>query len=273
MPCIETSDGTSIFYKDWGAGRPIVFSHGFPLSADAWDGQLLFFSRNGFRPIAHDRRGHGRSGQPGGLDTMDLYADDLAALIDALDLRDAVLVGHSTGGGEIARYIGRHGTGRVAKVVFVSSIVPKMVRDANNPEGAPSELIDGIRAGLQADRAQLYRDFADGPFFGANRPGAKVSQGIRDDFWRQSMMGSLLSHYQTTYTWAEDYTPDLKRIDRPVLFIQGDDDQVVPFKATGNRVREIIPGATLKVYEGASHAVPMINAERFNAELLAFVEA
>lgn len=270
MPYASAADGTPIFYKDWGKGPPILFSHGWPLSADAWEGQLIHFAQQGFRVIAHDRRGHGRSGQPGGRDSMDIYADDLAALMDALDLQGIVLVGHSTGGGEVARYLGRHGTGRVAKVVFCSSIVPRMMQADDNPDGATAEAIEGLRTGLLADRAQLYRDVADGPFFGANRPGAKVSEGMRDDFWRQSMMGSVLSHFHTSFTWAEDYRPDLRKIDRPVLVIQGDDDQIVPFKATGARVREIIPDARLIIYEGAPHAVPLTHAVRFNADLLAF---
>src|SRR5579883_183248 len=204
MSMITTRDGTEIYFKDWGSGQPVVFSHGWPLSADAWDSQMLFLSQNGFRAIAHDRRGHGRSSQPSNGNDMDTYADDLAEVLDALNITNAVLVGHSTGGGEVARYIGRHGTGRVAKVVLIDAILPQLLKTPANPNGAPKEALDAIRAGSLADRSQYYKDFADGPFFGANRPGAKVSQGIRDEFWRLSMQGGHKNLYECTYTWNVD---------------------------------------------------------------------
>ena len=271
MPFIETSDRTRIFYKDEGAGQPIVFSHGWPLTADAWEGQLYFFASNGFRAIAHDRRGNGRSDQPWQGNDIDTFADDLAALLDALDLEDAVLVGHSTGGGEIARYIGRHGTGRVARAVFISSIVPQAMQTPDNPDGAPPAAFEGLRQGMKADRAQLYHDLADGPFFGANRPGAKVSQGARDDFWRMGMQGGLKGQHDTSFSWEVDYTPDLRRMTKPALVIHGDDDQIVPFKAAGARSVKILPDAELKVYEGGPHGLPVTHADRVNADILAFL--
>ena len=233
---IKTRDGTRIFFKDWGTGQPVVFSHGWPLNADAWESQMVFLGQNGYRTIAHDRRGHGRSSQPSGGNDLDTYADDLAALFEELDLRDAVLVGHSTGGGEVTRYIGRHGTSRVARAVLVSAIPPLMHKTEANPDGLPIRAFDEIRAGLSADPSQFYRDLADGPFYGANRPGAEVSQGIRDAFWFQSEQAGLKNAYECIQVFSEtDLTEDLKRIDVPTLNVCGDDDQIVPIVASAHR--------------------------------------
>jgi non-heme chloroperoxidase len=273
MPTVTASDGTSIFYKDWGSGQPVTFSHGWPLNADSWEAQMLFLAANGFRCIAHDRRGHGRSGQTWGGNEMDTYADDLAALIDALDLRHVVLIGFSTGGGEVARYIGRHGTERVAGVVLVSAVPPLMLKTDDNPGGLPIEVFDGIRAGSIADRAQLYRDLADGPFFGNNRPGAKVSQGTRDNFWLQGMQSGHRNAYECIAAFsATDFRGDLAKFDVPTLVLHGDDDQIVPYEVGGKASAALIEGATLKVYPGAPHGITDTHKEQLNADLLAFVQ-
>jgi non-heme chloroperoxidase len=270
---VGTQDGTSIFYKDWGSGQPVVFSHGWPLNADAWDNQLHLVASNGFRAIAHDRRGHGRSSQPWDGNDMDTYADDLAALIESLDLQDVILVGHSTGGGEVTRYIGRHGTGRVAKVVLVGAVPPLMLQTAGNPGGLPIEVFDGIRAGVLTDRSQFYKDLS-AAFYGANREGSKVSQGIRDTFWLQGMQVGLKGALDCIRAFSEtDLTDDLARIDVPTLFIHGDDDQIVPIGASALRASKIVPNATLKVYAGGDHALPTTHLDEFNADLLAFLQS
>jgi non-heme chloroperoxidase len=249
MSTITTQDGTRIYYKDWGEGRPVVFSHGWPLSADAWEYQMLFLASEGYRTIAHDRRGHGRSDQPSGGNEMDTYADDLAELIEALDLTDAVLIGHSTGGGEVTRYIGRHGTSRVAKAVLVGAVPPLMVKTEANPEGTPIEAFDEIRAGVAADRSQFWKDLTV-PFYGINRPGAEVSQGVRDAFWLQGMQGGLKNEYECIKAFSEtDFTQDLKKFDVPTLIIHGDDDQIVPIGASAHISSELVTNSTLKVYE------------------------
>ena len=271
MPRITTKDGTEIFYKDWGVGLPVVFSHGWPLNADAWDQQLMFVASHGYRAIAHDRRGHGRSTQTWNGNDMDTYADDLAQLLDALDVTGATLVGHSTGGGEVTRYVGRHGTARVAKVVLVSAIPPLMLKTPANPNGLPMEAFDGIRAGVAGDRSQFYKDLS-APFYGANRPGATVSQGLRDQFWRLSMQAGLKGAYDCVKVFSEtDLTEDLKRFDVPTLIIHSDDDQIVPIIASARESVKLIPDATLKVYAGAPHGLPNTLADRFNEELLAFL--
>jgi non-heme chloroperoxidase len=273
MPTVIANDGTSIFYKDWGSGQPVVFSHGWPLNADSWEAQMLFLASNGCRCIGHDRRGHGRSGQPWDGNEMDTYADDLATLIEALDLRGVVLVGFSTGGGEVARYIGRHGSERVAGAVLVSAVPPLMLKTDDNPGGVPIEVFDGIRAGSLADRAQLYRDLADGPFFGNNRPGAKVSQGARDTFWLQGMQSGHRNAYECIAAFsATDFRGDLEKFDVPTLVIHGDDDQIVPFEVGGKASAALVEGATLKVYPGAPHGITDTHKEQLNADLLAFVQ-
>ncbi|MET7791423.1 alpha/beta hydrolase [Streptomyces sp900116325] len=272
MAFITTADGTEIFYKDWGSGQPIVFSHGWPLTADAWDPQLNFVADNGFRAVAHDRRGGGRSGQPWVGNDLDTYADDLASLIEALDLRDVILVGHSTGGGEVARYIGRHGTGRVAKAVLLSAIPPLMLKTEANPEGLPLEVFDEIRAGVATDRSQFYRDLSE-TFYGANREGSTVSQGTRDAFWLWSMQVGIKSAYDCVRAFSEtDLTEDLKRFDVPTLIVHGDDDQIVPIVAAGEKSSKLVKDATFKVYPGAPHGLAMVPvfADRFNADLLEF---
>ena len=270
MPTITTKDGAQIFYKDWGSGQPVVFSHGWPLNADAWDPQLFFFASNGYRAIAHDRRGHGRSTQTWSGNDMDTYADDLAALVEALGLENAIHIGHSTGGGEVTRYIGRHGTKRVAKAVLVDAVPPLLVKTDSNPEGLPIEEFDQIRAGLTANASQFWRDFAP-MFYGANRPGAKVSQGILDAFWLMSMQCGFAAAYLCVKAFSEtDFREDLKNVDVPTLVIHGDDDQVVPINVGGNRSSKMIKGATLKVYPGAPHGLTTTHQERFNADLLAF---
>ncbi|MDQ0140451.1 alpha/beta fold hydrolase [Cupriavidus necator] len=273
MNFITTKDGTRIFYKDWGSGRPVVFSHGWPLNADAWDAQMLFLVQQGFRVIAHDRRGHGRSDQPAQGNDMDTYADDLAALLDALDLQGATLVGHSTGGGEVAHYIGRHGTKRVAKAVLIGAVPPVMLKTTAYPNGLPMEVFDGIRKGVADNRSQFYKDLAV-PFFGFNRDGARVSQGTIDAFWVQGMAGGIVGQYACIKEFSEvDYTEDLKQIDVPTLILHGDDDQIVPVDNSARLSAEIVKDATLKVYPGASHGMCVINADQVNADLLAFLNA
>ena len=272
MSTITTKDGTTIYYKDWGTGPVITFSHGWPLNADAWDGQLLFLAQNGFRVIAHDRRGHGRSGQSSSGNEMNTYADDLATLVETLDLRDMTMVGHSTGGGEVARYIGRHGTKRVAKAVLIGAVPPVMVKSAGNPEGTPLEVFDGLRAGLAKDRAQFYKEFAI-PFYGANRPGAKVSQGTLDQFWRLSMQCGLKNAYECIKAFSEtDFTEDLKKFDVPTLIMHGEDDQIVPVKDSARKSAQLIKGAVEIYYPGLSHGVPATHPELVNRDLLAFCE-
>jgi non-heme chloroperoxidase len=273
MPFVTVSDGTQIFYKDWGAGRPVVLSHGWPLNSDSWEAQALFLASNGYRVVAHDRRGHGRSTQTWDGNEMDTYADDLAAVVDALDLRDAGLVGFSTGGGEVARYVGRHGTSRVAQVVLVSAVPPFMLKTDDNPGGVPVEVFDGLRAGSLADRSQLYRDLADGPFFGHNKPGANVSQGIRDAFWLQSMAAGHRNAYESIAAFsATDFRADLDAIDVPTLVIHGDADQVVPFEVGGKASAARIKGAQLKVYPGAPHGITDTHKDQLGDDLLAFLK-
>ena len=270
---ITTKDGTQIYYKDWGSGRPVVFSHGWPLTADAWEGQMVYLAERGYRAIAHDRRGHGRSGQPWNGNDMDTYADDLAALIETLDLKDAVLVGHSTGGGEVARYIGRHGTKRVGKAVLLGAVPPIMLKTAANPGGLPMEVFDGIRAGVRADRSQFFKDLTV-PFYGANRPGSKVSQGLKDSFWFMGMQGSLKAELDCIKQFSEtDFTEDLKKINVPTLIVHGDDDQIVPIANSAMLAAKLVKGSTLKVYAGAPHGLASTHQEQFNADLLAFVKA
>jgi non-heme chloroperoxidase len=271
MPTITTADGTEIYYKDWGEGQPVVLSHGWPLNADSWEAQQLHLAENGFRAIAHDRRGHGRSTQVWDGNDVDHYADDLAALIEALDLRDVILIGFSTGGGEVTRYIGRHGTARVAKLVLVSAVPPFMLRTDDNPGGVPIEVFDEIRAGSLADRSQLYHDLADGPFFGNNRDGANVSRGIRDAFWRQGLQSGHKNAYESIAAFsATDMREDLRRVDVPTLVIHGDDDQVVPFAVGGQASAALVEGARLKVYPGAPHGITDTHKDQLSADLLAF---
>jgi non-heme chloroperoxidase len=274
MPFITTNDDVEIFYKDWGAGQPVVFSHGWPLQSDSWESQQLHLADNGFRAIAHDRRGHGRSAQVWDGNDMDRYADDLAAVIEALDLQDVILIGFSTGGGEVARYIGRHGTAHVAKAVLVSSVPPFMLKTDDNPGGVPVEVFDGLRDGSLADRSQLYRDLADGPFFGNNRPGANVSQGRRDAFWHQGLQAGHKNAYDSIAAFSEtDMREDLRRFDVPTLVIHGDDDQIVPIDVGGRASAALIPGAELKEYAGAPHGITDTHKEQLNADLLAFAKA
>jgi non-heme chloroperoxidase len=273
MPKITTRDGTRIYYKDWGKGLPVVFSHGWPLNADAWDAQMMFVASRGYRAIAHDRRGHGRSGQPWIGNDMDTYADDLAELLDTLDLNGVTLVGHSTGGGEVTRYVGRHGTARVSKVVLLGAIPPLMLETAANPGGLPIEAFDAIRAGVSADRSQFYEDLS-APFYGANRPGSKVSQGVRDAFWLMSMQVGLKGAFDCIRQFSEsDFTEDLKRFDVPTLIVHGDDDQIVPIGASARESVKLVRNATLKVYPGAPHGLATTHADEFNAELLSFLPA
>ena len=272
MSTITTKDGTQIYYKDWGTGPVVTFSHGWPLNADMWDGQMLFLAQNGFRVVAHDRRGHGRSSQASSGNDMNGYADDLAAVIEALDLKQVTLVGHSTGGGEVARYIGRHGTSRVAKAVLIAAVPPLLLKTAANPEGLPIELFDGIRASLMKDRSQAYRDFAV-PFYGANRPGAKVSQGILDQFWTWSMQSGLKNAYESIQAFSEtDFTEDLKKFDVPTLVLHGEDDQVVPVKTSARKSAQLIKGAKDVYYPGAPHGITATHQDQVNAELLAFIK-
>ena len=271
MSTITVKDGTTIYYKDWGKGPVVTFSHGWPLSSDAWDGQLLFLAENGFRVVAHDRRGHGRSSQAWSGNDMNGYADDLAALIEALDLKDVTLVGHSTGGGEVARYIGRHGTKRVAAAVLIAAVPPIMVKSAANPEGLPMEVFDGLRSNLTKDRSQFYKDLAV-MFYGANRPGAKVSQGILDQFWLWSMQAGLKNAYDSIKALSEtDFTEDLKKFDVPTLVMHGEDDQIVPVKDSGKKSARLITGAVEIYYAGLSHGLTATHPDLINRDLLAFI--
>ena len=273
MPTITTRDGTEIYYKDWGTGQPIVFSHGWPLSADDWDGQMLYFLAKGFRVIAHDRRGHGRSTQTWTGNDMDTYADDLAELTAALDLKNAVHVGHSTGGGEVARYLGRHGSKRVAKAVLIGAVPPIMLKTEANPGGLPIDVFDGIRAGVAGNRAEFYRDITL-PFYGYNREGAKVSEGIRQHWWLQGMMGGIKAHYDCVKAFSEtDFTEDLKKIDVPTLVMHGDDDQIVPIADSALLSAKLVKGATLKVYPGLPHGMCATHPDVINPDLLAFIQA
>ena len=270
MPTIITKYGTQIYYKDWGTGQPVVFSHGWPLSADAWEDQMMFLAGRGFRCIAHDRRGHGRSSQPWEGNDMNTYADDLAALVEKLDLKNAIHVGHSTGGGEVARYIGRHGTKRVAMAVLISAVPPLMLKTASNPAGTPIEVFDQIRKSILGDRSQYWKDFS-APFYGANRPGAKVSQGLRDFFWLQGMMAGLKAEYDCVKAFSEtDQTEDLKKFDVRTLILHGDDDQIVPIGASALLSSKLVKGSTLKVIPGAPHGMVSTLKDQINAELLSF---
>jgi non-heme chloroperoxidase len=274
MSYIKTKDGTDIFYKDWGKGQPLVFHHGFPLSSDDWDSQMLFFLHNGFRVIAHDRRGHGRSTQTDTGNEMDTYADDVAALADVLDLRNAIHIGHSTGGGEVTRYLSRHGTARCDKAVLIGAVPPVMVKSAKNPGGTPIDVFDGFRASLAANRSQFYLDVAAGPFYGFNREGAKVSHGLVENWWRQGMMGGIKAHYDCIKAFSEtDFTDDLKKIDVPVLVMHGDDDQIVPIFASAPLSAKLLPRATLKTYKGLSHGLCSTHPDIVNADLLAFIQS
>ena len=271
MSSFTTKDGTGIYYKDWGSGQPVVFSHGWPLSADAWDAQMLFLGQQGYRVIAHDRRSHGRSEQTWGGNDLDTYADDLAELFERLDLRGAVMVGHSTGGGEVARYIGRHGTSRVAGAVLIGAIPPLMLQTEMNPGGLPIAAFDALRAGTRDNRSQFFRDLSL-PFYGYNRPGATESQGVRDSFWLQSMMAGIKGAYDCIKAFSEtDLTEDLRRMNVPALFIHGDDDQIVPIAASARRAVQLVDGASLKVYPGGDHGLPTTHKDEFNNDLLAFL--
>jgi non-heme chloroperoxidase len=271
MNQFTTTDGISIYYKDWGTGQPVVFSHGWPLSSDAWDAQMLFLLQQGFRVVAHDRRGHGRSEQTSDGNHMDVYAGDLAQLLEKLDLQEVALVGHSTGGGEVVRYLGKYGSKRVAKAVLISAVPPIMVKAVDNPKGTPIEVLDGIRLALVQNRAQFYRDFSM-PFFGYNRDGANISEGIRDSFWMQGMLGGIKSQYDCIKQFSEtDFHEDLKRIDVPTLVLQGDDDQIVPLEDSGALTAKLVKGAILKVYSGFPHGMPVSHAEPINQDLLAFI--
>jgi non-heme chloroperoxidase len=273
MNTITTKDGTQIHYKDWGSGQPVVFSHGWPLSADAWEDQMFFLAARGYRCIAHDRRGHGRSGQPWNGNEMDTFAADLAALVEKLDLKNVIHVGHSMGGGEVARYIGRYGTKRVAKAVLIAAVTPLMLKTAANPDGLPIEAFDKIRAGVLADRSQFFKDLAV-PFYGANRPDAKVSQGLRDSFWMQGMLASFKGVIDCIKAFSEtDFTEDLKKFDVPTLIMHGNDDQIVPIGASAMLSSKIIKGSTLKIYPGLSHGLCSTHKDQINADLLAFFKA
>jgi len=273
MNTITTKDGTQIYFKDWGTGKPVVFSHGWPLSADAWDPQMLFLGRQGYRVVAHDRRGHGRSGQSWSGNDLDTYADDLAEVIESLDLKDVTLVGHSTGGGEVTRYIGRHGTRRVAKLVLIGAIPPLMLKTEGNPGGLPIEVFDGLRAAVVADRSQFFIDLSL-PFYGYNKPDAKISQGIRDSFWQQGMQSSIIGAYDCIKAFSEtDLTGDLKKVDVPTLILHGDADQIVPIGASALLSSKIVKNATLKVYPGAPHGMTATLADKVNTDLLTFLKS
>src|ERR1700752_3435119 len=271
MPAITTKDGTQIYYKDWGSGQPIVFSHGWPLSADDWDAQMLFFGQRGYRVIAHDRRGHGRSSQTWDGNEMDTYADDLAALTEYLDLKDAIHVGHSTGGGEVVHYIARHGAKRVAKAAIISAVPPLMVQTPNNPGGLPKSVFDGLQAQVAANRSQFFRDLPAGPFYGYNRPGAKASEAVIQNWWCQGMMGGAKAHYYGIVAFSQtDFTEDLKKITVPVLVMHSEDDQIVPYVAAGPLSAKLLKNGTLKTYKGFPHGMPTTEAATINADLLAF---
>jgi non-heme chloroperoxidase len=274
MSTIKVNDGTEIYYKDWGSGQPIVFSHGWPLSSDDWDAQMMFFLNHGYRVVAHDRRGHGRSSQVSDGHDMDHYADDLAALTEHLDLKDAVHVGHSTGGGEVVRYIARHGESRVAKAVLISAVPPLMVKTSTNPGGLPKEVFDDFQTQVATNRAQFYWDVPAGPFYGYNRPSAKVSQGVIQNWWRQGMMGSAKAHYDGVVAFSQtDFTEDLKKISVPTLVMHGDDDQIVPYEDSGPLSAKLVKGAILKTYKGFPHGMPTTNAAQINADLLEFIKS
>ena len=273
MNMITTKDGTKIYFKDWGTGRPVVFSHGWPLSADAWDAQMIFLGQHGYRVIAHDRRGHGRSDQPWNGNDMDTYADDLAALIEALNINEATLVGHSTGGGEVARYIGRHGSKRIASAVLIGAVPPIMLKTETNPGGLPMSTFDGIRAGVLGDRSQFFKDLTI-PFYGYNKPDAKISQGVRDSFWLQGMQCSIKGAYDCIKAFSEtDFTDDLKKMDVPTLILHGDADQIVPIGTSAMMSAKLVKNATLKVYPGAPHGMCTVDADQVNGDLLAFLKA
>jgi non-heme chloroperoxidase len=273
MPTVKTKDGIEIYYKDWGKGQPIVFSHGWPLSADDWDTQMMFFLNHGFRVIAHDRRGHGRSSQTADGHDMDHYADDLAAVTAHLDLNNAIHVGHSTGGGEVTRYLARHGEGRAAKAALISSVPPLMVKTPANPGGLPKEVFDGFQAQVASNRSQFYRDLAAGPFYGFNRPGAKSSEAVIENWWRQGMMGGAKAHYDGIVAFSQtDFTEDLKKIKVPVLVMHGDDDQIVPYADSGPLSAKLLKNGTLKTYKGFPHGMPTTEAATINADLLAFIK-
>ncbi len=274
MSMMTIKDGTEIYYKDWGGGQPVVFSHGWPLNSDSWEAQMLFLSAHGFRCIAHDRRGHGRSSQPWGGNDMNTYADDLAELLESLDLKSVALVGFSAGGGEIARYIGRHGTGRVSKAALIAAVPPLMLKTSANPGGLSMETFDEIRKGSIIDRSQFYKDLAGGPFFGANRPGASVSQGMIDSFWLQGMLAGHKNTFDCIKAFSEtDFTEDLKKFDVPTLIVHGDDDQIVPIDAAGILASKLVKNSVLKIYEGAPHGLAYTHKDRLNADLLAFLKA
>ena len=273
MSMMTTRDGTDLYFKDWGLGRPVLFSHGWPLSADSWDYQMAFLASHGYRCIAHDRRGHGRSSQPWSGNDMDTYADDLSELMEKLNVSEAVLVGFSAGGGEVARYIGRYGTKRVAKVALIAAVTPLMLKTPANPGGLPMEVFDEIRLGSLKDRSQLYQDIAAGPFFGANRPGAKVSQGVMDSFWLQGMRAGHKNTFDCIKAFSEtDFTEDLRKFDMPTLIVHGDDDQIVPIGAAGLAASKLVKNATLKIYKGAPHGLADTHKDQLNADLLAFLE-
>jgi non-heme chloroperoxidase len=274
MPVVKTKDGVDIFYKDWGSGQPIAFSHGWPLSSDDWDTQMLFFLQRGYRVIAHDRRGHGRSTQVGEGHDMDHYADDLAAVVEHLDLKDAIHVGHSTGGGEVVRYLARHGESRASKAALISAVPPLMVRTETNPLGLPKEVFDGLQAQLAASRARFYRDLPSGPFYGYNRPGAEASEGIIGNWWRQGMIGGAKAHYDGIVAFSQtDFTEDLKKVTIPVLVMHSEDDQIVPYAASGPLTARLLRNGTLKTYKDFPHGMPTTQAETINADLLAFLRS
>jgi non-heme chloroperoxidase len=274
MATFTTTDGTEIYYKDWGSGQPIVFSHGWPLSADDWDAQMLFFLQHGYRVIAHDRRGHGRSGQPGQGNNMNQWADDFAELLEHLDLHDAVIAGHSTGGGEIARYLGRHGESRVAKAALISAVTPFVLQTEDNPGGVPRAAFESFKTAMAANRSAFFREVPSGPFYGFNRPGVKPDEAVIANWWRQGMAGSAQAHYDCVDTWInEDYTEDLKKLTIPVLVMHSEDDQIVPYATGGPRAAEVLKNGTLKTYSNFPHGMPTTHAATINADLLAFIQS